>query len=166
MPISCQQTTKIYKMQALKRTSLARTPLLFSSFARVYLESVLQSTALLSFPKGPKNLPPAPCLLVPPSPPDLIGSLPFSVYRSLFPGYGVQGDVGLPGDHGQPMINGIVELLGYPKGDKGMQVCWEKQLAVNDCGVLVLKFCHSLSHFINNSIVCCCVPSGPHWGFF
>ena len=31
--------------------------------------------------------------------------------------------MGLPGDPGQPMINGVVEFVGFPKGDKGMQVC-------------------------------------------
>lgn len=45
------------------------------------------------------------------------------VNNSLFLGYGIQGDVGLPGDPGQPMINGVVEFVGFPKGDKGMQVC-------------------------------------------
>lgn len=35
--------------------------------------------------------------------------------------------MGLPGDPGQPMINGVVEFVGFPKGDKGMQVCWETQ---------------------------------------
>lgn len=51
-----------------------------------------------------------------------------SVNSSLFLGYGLQGDVGLPGDPGQPMINGVVEFVGFPKGDKGMQVCWKKKL--------------------------------------
>ena len=32
--------------------------------------------------------------------------------------------MGLPGDPGQPMINGVVEFVGFPKGDKGTQVCW------------------------------------------
>lgn len=48
-----------------------------------------------------------------------------SVNSSLLLGYGIQGDVGLPGDPGQPMINGVVEFVGFPKGDKGMQVCWK-----------------------------------------
>lgn len=38
-------------------------------------------------------------------------------------GYAVQGEVGLPGDPGQPMVNGAVEFLGFPKGHKGTQVC-------------------------------------------
>lgn len=38
-------------------------------------------------------------------------------------GYAVQGEVGLPGDPGQPMVNGGVEFLGFPKGHKGTQVC-------------------------------------------
>lgn len=37
--------------------------------------------------------------------------------------------MGLPGDPGQPMINGVVEFVGFPKGDKGMQVCWKKKTA-------------------------------------
>lgn len=41
----------------------------------------------------------------------------------VFLGYAVQGEVGLPGDPGQPMINGAVEFLGFPKGHKGIQVC-------------------------------------------
>lgn len=41
----------------------------------------------------------------------------------VFLGYGVQGEVGLPGDPGQPMVNGAVEFLGFPKGHKGIQVC-------------------------------------------
>lgn len=32
--------------------------------------------------------------------------------------------MGLPGDPGQPMVNGVVEFVGLPKGDKGTQVCW------------------------------------------
>lgn len=41
----------------------------------------------------------------------------------VFLGYAVQGEVGLPGDPGQPMVNGAVEFLGFPKGHKGTQVC-------------------------------------------
>lgn len=41
----------------------------------------------------------------------------------IFLGYAVQGEVGLPGDPGQPMVNGAVEFLGFPKGHKGIQVC-------------------------------------------
>lgn len=51
-----------------------------------------------------------------------------SVNSSLFLGYGIQGDVGTPGDPGQPLINGVVELMGFPKGSKGMQVRWKTQL--------------------------------------
>lgn len=54
-----------------------------------------------------------------------IRKLVTTVNSSLFLGYGIQGDVGLPGDPGQPMINGVVEFVGFPKGDKGKQVCWK-----------------------------------------
>ncbi|TWW63572.1 hypothetical protein D4764_03G0005800 [Takifugu flavidus] len=36
-------------------------------------------------------------------------------------GYAVQGEVGLPGDPGQSMVNGAVEFSGFPKGHKGTQ---------------------------------------------
>lgn len=51
-----------------------------------------------------------------------------SINSSLFLGDAIQGDVGLPGDPGQPMINAVVEFVGFPKGDKGLQVCWKMQL--------------------------------------
>lgn len=41
--------------------------------------------------------------------------------NSLFLGYRIQGDVGLPCDSG-PLVNGVVEFVGVPKGDKGTQV--------------------------------------------
>lgn len=45
--------------------------------------------------------------------------------KSLFLGYRIQGDVGPPGDPGRPLVNGVVELVGFPKGDKGTKVCKE-----------------------------------------
>lgn len=41
----------------------------------------------------------------------------------LFLGCRIQGDVGQTGDPGRPLANGGVELVGFPKGDKGAQVC-------------------------------------------
>lgn len=48
---------------------------------------------------------------------------PSCLYKnSLFLGYHTQGDVGLPGDPGRPLVNGFAEF-GVPKGNKGTQVC-------------------------------------------
>lgn len=56
------------------------------------------------------------------------------VNRSLSLGYEIQGDAGLPGDPGQPMINGIVEFVGFSKGNKGLQVCWTCDRTQNRSG--------------------------------
>lgn len=80
--------------------------------------------------KHPRALPRFPTALLLGSPPP---SLSPGVNRSLFLGYGIQGDVGLPGDPGQPMINGVVEFVGSPKGDKGTQVCWKQHLTASVC---------------------------------
>jgi len=37
--------------------------------------------------------------------------------------------VGQPGDPGLPLVNGVVELVGFPKGDKGTKVCEENAAA-------------------------------------
>lgn len=39
-----------------------------------------------------------------------------------------QGEVGLPGDPGQTMVNGAVEFLGFPKGHRGIQVCCQRHV--------------------------------------
>lgn len=56
--------------------------------------------------------------------------------------------MGLPGDPGQPMINGVVEFVGFPKGDKGMQVCWETRVIIS-----VLFHCHKKISFKHKKVI-------------
>lgn len=86
---------------------------------------VVSSTVVLnSAPPRPVNTPSPHAASFP------AGAAVTNINSSLSLGYGIQGDVGVPGDPGQPMINGVVEFVGFPKGDKGTQVCLGTQTAL------------------------------------
>lgn len=93
-------------------------PLSLDRPSNLSLQIYLKTTAVAATQPIPSLLPSNPPL---PQPPSCCHVKTLSSLVTV-----TQGDVGPQGDPGRPLVNGVVEFVGFPKGDKGPEVCDER----------------------------------------